>query len=169
MLHRPLTAYLPMRRVLAAASPVSPPRGAADDAWAPRSLPRAAGAFALGYAVWQPAAQGLLHLVLGRPLPARGAGGWATFVLTVAALGAAAGAAWIGARRLRAGWWREWAESAARMVAMAALLLGPDFAVLGPIRWAAVAAGVGAGGGVLWAALGRFWAAGWRSPGPPAA
>lgn len=130
-----------------AARPRSGPR------WlTPRTLGGTVLLFGLGYAVWQPLAQLLLHAVWGEDWPFTRRAEWVRFALVAACAGLAVGAAWHAVQRMRPGWWRAWANHGLRMVALSMVLQARTFAP-GNARWWIVLLATSAITGMVFAAV----------------
>ena len=158
-----------MADVTITGEPGGPPRPRPDraEAWLSRSPARAVGVFALGYAVWQPAAHWLLHLVWGDPLRFQALGTWAGFECAVAGLGAIAGAAWYYSRRLRVGTWlRGWTDWWLPMIAFGAMMSTKNFGRMPLAGWAALVLASAALTGAFFAGAARL--VGGRRAAPPA-
>jgi hypothetical protein len=83
--------------------------------------------FAIGFAVWQPAAQLLFHSLLGWPLSFHSMREWWSFAMVSFIIGALVGAAWSIARGLKEGWWRDWLEMLPRVTAFDLIFSGRAF------------------------------------------
>ena len=114
---------------------------------APHNLAQTVGTFALGYALWQPTAQLLFGLLVGRP-PWPGIN-WVWFATTAAILGAAVGVQWFRSKRLSDGPWRRISQAACQMVAFTATVTGWSFSPSTAVAWAAAALVTGAALGAV--------------------
>lgn len=109
--------------------------------------------FAAGYSVVQPVMQWLLHLVLGRPLPANTTGEWLAYLGVITSLGILAGVAWWHTRGMPPGRWRNWLESIIRALAFAAILDGKDFSATHWASWGGEVILIAFVVGALWAPM----------------
>jgi len=125
------------------------------DRFANRSRARCILVFIVGYLVWQPLAQLILHF-FGKPLAFRTGSQWAYFLLVMGCLGGAVGAGWYTVQRLRAGWRRDWFDNSLRMVAFGSAIFGSDLATDPLGLWLIAALSSSAFVGALWVAVGRL-------------
>lgn len=94
----------------------------------PKTLAGTVAMFAVGYVLWQPAAQFLLHAASGDPLPFATRAEWGRFVAVCAALGAVAGLVWWQAARLpRESVAKAWVRSSVTMIAMGVYITADRF------------------------------------------
>jgi len=85
--------------------------------------------FAIGYAIVQPLGLLFFSWMNGEPVPFTTPERWAVFVASVAGVGAVAGAAWYQVQRMRAGWWREWADATVRALGFMMLISSGRFSL----------------------------------------
>lgn len=124
---------------------------------APRSVAASVALFALGYLIWQPAAQFLLHVLVRQPIPFSTAREWRDFLGVATAIGAGSGWLWFATRRMSAeSWARAVLESGLTMLVMSVMLAAAHFTEESVVLWVTGVVLASALTGLVWSPLFRW-------------